>query len=139
MTKEERKESCEKYFSFLCNKLKDTHVLVASCNKDASRYLVPKGTEDRISWYGKPRDSYRISDHWNWKTNLKNCSNEHYVQCFNKDIWIVNQRIEAGKASKAVNTWCVAYYDDDDAYHTVHGSCYHGRKEGWTWKEGDTN
>jgi len=137
MTVEEKRESCENYWKQLCEKLKETHVEMASCNKDVSRYLVPKGTEDQVTYYGKPRDSYRISDHWNWKTSIKKCSDPHYVQCYNKSIRMMHRRKAPELASKGVVAWCVAYYGEDDAYHTVHGAEYLGNhKRNWSWKEG---
>ena len=68
---EEKQAMCTEFFNDLCNELKDTHTLVKSCNKDYSAYLVPKGTEDQISYSSKPVGSYRISDHWNWYANIK--------------------------------------------------------------------
>ena len=81
MTAQEKEQKCKDFFEELSEKLKDTHIVMKSCNKDNSVYLVPKGTEKEVTYYGKPVYSFRISDHWNWKSNLKKNPNPGYVQC----------------------------------------------------------
>lgn len=54
---------------------------VASCNADISAYLVRPGTEDQITYTGKPQGSLRVSDHWSWYANVKKCPYTWVVQC----------------------------------------------------------
>lgn len=54
---------------------------VASCNADISAYLVRPGTEDQITYTGKPQASLRVSDHWSWYANVKKCHYTEVVQC----------------------------------------------------------
>lgn len=134
MTRDEKMELCIAYFERLAEELKDTHVVVGSCNKDASAYLVPKGTEDQISYYGKPEDSYRISDHWNWFSNVKKCKDEHYVQCLNTDIPWTRLREEPGMATKPRYGIQVAYYGKDRKYHGIFGDLFNRKTKTWAWK-----
>ena len=129
----EKKRACMEYFNNLCNELKETHSLVGSCNKDCSLYLVPKGTEKEITYSSKPVNSYRFSDHWNWYSNIKKCSDPHYIQCFNIDAPRVKQRIEPGKASKPVLCICVAYFGEDEKYHHVYGEKFDRDKKKWSF------
>jgi hypothetical protein len=46
----EKKELCRKYWNDLCELLKETHEVVASCNADETCYLIPKGTIDKRSY-----------------------------------------------------------------------------------------
>ena len=99
---EEMKAQCLIYFEDLCRRLEDTHVLVGSCNQDETLYLVPKGTEDQITYNSKPANSYRYSDHWNWYANVKKCKNPNYIQCLNIDLPWAKKRLSEGKASKPI-------------------------------------
>ena len=132
---EKKKELCQKYFDNLCNELKDTHALVRSCNGDFSAYLVPKGTEDQISYSSKPVGSYRISDHWNWFANIKKCHDERYIQCFNADMPRVKPRLGDGKPSKPVFGVCVAYFGADQKYHHVYGEIFDHKTKHWQFCE----
>lgn len=128
---EERKRSCLEYFYYLCDELRETHTIVGSCNNDCSLYLVPKGTESQITYYSKPVDSYRFSDHWNWYANLKKCPDEKYVQCFNPDLPWARRRSEDGRATRPIFGVCVAYFDADQKYHTVFGERFNRRTKKW--------
>lgn len=131
MNFKKKKELCVGYFNSLCKELEDTHVLVGSCNNDSSMYLVPKGTEDQITYASKPADSYRFSDHWNWYANTKKCPDEKYVQCLNVDLPRAKPRSEEGKASKPVFGICVAYFDTDSKYHHVYGEKFDRKTKQW--------
>lgn len=65
MTFKEKKEKLDELWKQLCNAYSD-YSEMGSCNKDYSRYLVPNGTESEVTYHGKPLNSFRISDHWNW-------------------------------------------------------------------------
>lgn len=126
MTIEEKKDYCKKFFEELSEKLKDTHVVVKSCNADESAYLIPKGTEDQITYYGKPDCSFRISDHWNWYSNTKKCNDPNYIQCMNVDLNVMaKNRKGPGLASDPYWAWCVGiYFEKDGVYHTMVGEFY---------------
>lgn len=134
---EEKRAMCTEFFNDLCNELKDTHTLVKSCNKDYSAYLVPKGTEDQISYSSKPVGSYRISDHWNWYANIKKCPDENYVQCLNVDMPRAKSRPEEGKPSKPIFGICVAFFGADHKYHHVFGEKFDRRIKRWVFCESD--
>ena len=124
MTTEEKKNYCKKFFEELAEKLSETHVVVRSCNNDESAYLVPKGTEDQISYYGKPENSFRISDHWNWYSNIKKNENVDYIQCYNADLGVkAKRRNGPGLASNPFWAWCVCVFKNGK-YHTMVGEYY---------------
>lgn len=104
----------------LAKELSETYEEVASCNNDISRYLVPKGTADQISYYGKPAYSLRISDHWSWYANVKKCNDENYVQCENT-LFTPNSREKEGGASKPIRSLQICIADRDGVYHHVIG------------------
>ena len=66
-------KACENFFSELTRILDGKYEVVGSCNQDISRYLIPAGTKEQITYYGKPELSFRISDHWSWDSNVKKC------------------------------------------------------------------
>ncbi len=132
---EERKGKCINYFNNLAESLKKTHVVVNSCNNDMSAYLVPIGTEDQITYSSKPKNSYRISDHWNWYSNVNKCPNESYIQCYNVDLPFARPRLAPGKASKPRFAISVAYFGNDGKYHHVYGEKFNRKTKEWTWEE----
>lgn len=134
MTAREKKDACRAYFMELVQKLKDTHVLVPSCNRDKSLYLVPIGTEDQITYLSKPLDSYRYSDHWSWYSTLEKCPVDWYVQCFNYDLPKPKRREAYGKASKPIYAIQVAYYDGDRKYHHVFGEKFIRNENRWVFE-----
>ena len=127
-------EDCNAWFDQLAEGLKDTHVIVGSCNKDSSRYLVPKGTENQITYYGKPANSFRVSDHWNWRSSLSRCKNEKYVQCYSQDMPWVSKRQGPGKSSKPMLGCAVMYYSGvDNQYHVVYGERFDREAKAWSF------
>jgi hypothetical protein len=133
MKKEEMKKLCKQFFEELSEKLKNTHVVVRSCNQDESAYLVPIGTEDQITYHGKPDYSFRISDHWNWYSNVKKNPDPYYVQCENVDLMPARMREAIGRASIPIWAWTVAYYGPDCKYHTMIGEFFNTEKGKWDW------
>lgn len=132
-------EKCRKFFDELAYILGETHEVVASCNKDLSAYLVPKGTKDKISYYGKPESSFRISDHWSWYSNLKKCSNPDYVQCWSVDLPKPRKRDHerpwmATEGRKAAQ---VAFLGRDGNYHMLYGEYWDRVAKEWRWAETD--
>ena len=86
MNHEEKMRRCSDFFNVLAQALSSNYTVMGSCNKDVSAYLVPTGHEDEVSYYGKPENSFRVSDHWNWYSSLKKCSDQDEVQCHSIDI-----------------------------------------------------
>ena len=134
MEKEEKMAKCLKFFNELAELLKDDYVVISSCNKDASAYLVPKGTESDISYYGKPVLSFRVSDHWNWYSNTKKCSDPEMVQCESVDLPKARKRLQPGMATRPIFACQVAVYLDDGKYYGVYGECYTPKKKYNRWE-----
>ena len=89
MTIDEKREKCCEFFEKLSDALSGSHAVIKSCNSnsnDISKYLVPFGTENKVSYFGKPVGSFRISDHWNWYANVNKNPNEKYIQCLSVDM-----------------------------------------------------
>ena len=135
-----RFKKCESFFEELCKELEDTHELVlCEKNRSASSYLVPKGTADQITWYGKPDNSFRIGDTWNWYANMKRCSDEWTVQCVNTDLPFTANRkggIGSRERSPQVKAVQVAYKNGDN-YSCVYGQKYDRKTKKWYWVEAD--
>lgn len=137
MDKERKVSMCEEFYGKLCDLLKDSHVNLESCNKDISRYLIPIGTEEKVTYYGKPEKSFRISDHWSWYANVNKCNNENYIQCLNVDLPWARRRAAEGKPSKPVNAVQVAVIGDDGKYHAVFGEVYDRKTKTWGFVTAD--
>ena len=138
LTKEEKTSKCLKFFSMLSYSLSNTYTAVRSCNKDISMYLVKNGTEDQISYYGKPLLSFRVSDHWNWFSSINKCDNEKYIQCYSTDIPWTRRREEPGKATRPIKAICVCIYGIDNKYHVVYGEKFDRKNKTWSWIESTT-
>ena len=136
---ETKLDLCNKFIEKLAGLLGDKYEMVASCNKDASRYLVPVGTRDQITWYGKPANSFRVSDHWSWFTNTKNCSIRNYIQCYSRDMPVPKPRPhnDPDGATKAVRGTAVAVQATDGTYRCVYGDKYDRVRHRWSWVESD--
>lgn len=139
MTNKEKYAACKKFIDELADILSETYELVGSCNKDMSAYLIPKGTIDELTYYSKPSKSFRISDHWNWFSNLNKCSDPHYVQCYNLDIPRCRPRDRNNPmmATKARFGIQVGYIGKDQIYRCVFGACFDRKTKTWKWIEAD--
>lgn len=117
--------------------------LINSCNWragiDESAYLIPNGTKEEISYSSKPRHSFRISDHWSWRSNLSKNPNEGYVQCCNVSFPPAMRREEPGKAGKPWKGWCIAYTEDGYYYKTIFGAAYDRATNMWHVVNKDIN
>lgn len=130
---QEKMDACIKFFNELCHTLEDGYEVVSSCNHDISAYLVPKGTADQISYWGKPKLSFRVSDHWNWFANLKKCPNPNYIQCLSVDLpWAKNRHKEGGP-STPVHAAQVAMVGLDGKYHVIFGEKFDRKTRTWSW------
>ena len=130
-----KKKACDKFIEELAELLKDTYVMVGSCNQDFSRYLVPIGTEQEITYHSKPEKSFRVSDHWNWFSNLKKCSDPNYVQCRSLDMPWVRKRTDPNKASEPRFGIQVCIQLADGCYHHVFGDKFDRKTKTWEWVE----
>lgn len=136
-SQEEKELKCKAFFVRLTEELKKTHTSMGSCNKDSSVYLVPNGTEDQVTYKSKPQNSFRISDHWNWKASLRKQPIEGYVQCFTRDLPCYRKRREEGKASMPIWAWQIGYFGEDAVYHCVYGERFNRETKIWDWVEAD--
>ena len=132
MNHEEKMRRCSDFFNVLAQALSSNYTVMGSCNKDVSAYLVPTGHEDEVSYYGKPENSFRVSDHWNWYSSLKKCSDQDEVQCHSIDIPRPRRRPEVGKASYPRKAAQVALYKDG-RYQAVYGEVFDHKTKSWSW------
>ena len=150
MTIETKTVLCLNFYNELINRLSDKYELMASSNQHAtlpvleslddilnyntrfySSYLIPKGTADQISYYGKPIGSFRFSDHWNWYSNVNKCSDLKEIQCFSVDIPWPRQRMGYGRPSKPRFATQVAFYGKDLKYHVIFGEKFNRKTKEW--------
>ena len=133
-----RVELCNNFIDELAKLLGDKYEIIASCNKDLSRYLIPVGTRDKITYYGKPVLSFRISDHWSWFSNLKKCSVRNYIQCYSRDMPVPKARpVGQDCATKPIRGIQVCVQMKDGMYHHVYGEKYDRKTHTWSWVEND--
>lgn len=107
-------------WSELVKQLSDNYEEIGSSNQDISRYLVPKGTANQITYYGKPGMSLRMSDHWCWYSSITKCENESYIQCDNS-IFEPHDREREGGASRPIKALQICIIDKDGVYHPLIG------------------
>lgn len=132
-----RWNKCEQFIRDLQEALSDEYEMVGSCDQDKSMYLIPKGTIDELSYYGKPTLSFRASDHWNWYANINKCDDPRKIQCYSVDIPWAKQRAGEGKPSTPVLGIQVAIFGRDNRYHHVYGEKFDRRNKTWEWEETD--
>ena len=137
MNRDEKFEACRNFFERLAFALSGGYEVVGSCNVDNSVYLVPCGRSDQITYYGKPDNSFRLSDHWNWYTSEKKCDKKNYIQCYSTDMPRPNSRPLPWKASKPKYGCQVAIYGKDHKYHCVYGEIFDRKTKQWNWIEND--
>lgn len=129
----EKAAACKEFFDRLAEALKEYgYTIVDSCNADSTIYLVISGTEKDISYYGKPILSFRLSDHWNWYSNMSKCDKYWFVQCKNDDITWPTKRTGYG-ATKPKYAWQVAIFGADKKYHCVFGEKFDRRTKKWSF------
>lgn len=125
---------CREFFEKLATALSETHEILPSCNNDFSRYLCKKGTLEEVTYFSKPEDSFRVSDHWQWYANLLKCPDPHYIQCFSREFPRAKNREREGYAGKAIIADCVAFFKDG-AYHIVYGEYWDKKERKWKWRD----
>lgn len=131
----EKRIACFEFFDKLSALLHDSYEVVGSCNIDNSQYLVPNGTADEITYNSKPAASFRVSDHWNWYSNLKKCPNERYIQCLSVDAPWAKKRKAKGMASEPIYCSQVSFIGHDGKYHVVYGEKFDRKTKTWSWIE----
>lgn len=127
-------KKCKEFFSQLTMALSDSYELLPSCNKDYSLYLCQKGTCHEVTYCGKPEESFRLADHWNWYSNTRKCPDPNYVQCFNVNLPKAKKREKDGYASIPRVADCVAFFKNG-VYHTIYGEYFDFKTKTWAWKE----
>ncbi len=137
MTKEEKWNECNNFFKQLCEAAKG-YTLVGSCNQDTTLYLIPEGTEDQITYSSKPDRSFRLSDHWNWYSNVRKCEKESYVQCLSFDLPKQRPRKGEGRPSDPIKAICVAAITKPGGtYKVIFGEKYDRKRKKWKWINND--
>ena len=139
MTPVTQMQACIEFFNQLSEILvkSGAYEVIKSCNQDLSAYLIPKGTISDLSYSNKPAKSFRVSDHWNWYSNLKKNPDPHYIQCYSVDLPRAKKRNEPGKASTPIQAAQVGYFDEDNKYHAVFGEIFDRKTKTWDWLEAD--
>ena len=138
MTRKEKYLKCKDFFDGLSMILYNDYEILSSCNQDLSAYLCPIGTCGEVSYYGKPENSFRISDHWNWYSNTKKCENYNYIQCYSRQLPYAKKRIGKGKASDAIKATSVGIFQNG-IYHVIYGETYDRKTRKWSWIESNPN
>ena len=137
MTRKQKMRECKEFFAILRDILHEKYEVVPSCNCDESRYLIPKGTISEITYHSKPALSFRLSDHWNWYAALYKCKDEHYIQCYTRDMPWTRKREKEGMASKPRLGTTVCVMGGDGQYHVVFGERFNRKTKAWEWIESD--
>ena len=134
MERKEKIKKCVAIFEELANLLNNHYEVLASCNQDLSKYLVPTGTSNLVTYYSKPKLSFRISDHWSWYSNLKKCCWPEHIQCFSKDLPYPDSRKD-DKATKPIDAIQVCFTIDGYRYDCIYGDKYNSTTNTFEWVE----
>lgn len=135
MNKLEKINACNEFFMKLMSELGEQYEIVESCNQDISKYLIPIGTIDELTYCSKPNKSFRISDHWNWYANVLKNPNEHYIQCLSNDFPWAKRRKAPGKPSVPIFAIAVCVIGEDGKYHHIFGEKFNRKTKKWSWVE----
>ena len=132
---------CKAFFMDLCDILEKNgyqHSIANNRNSfKFSAYLFPAGAKDEITYYGKPLNSFRFSNYWNWYAPLSRCKNKWVIQCFTKDMPRTKKRESDEKGSKAIIGNAVCVMGGDEEYHVVYGEVFDRKTKTWKWLETD--
>lgn len=130
----EMEQKCLDFFYGLGVMLDKAYETKGSCNMDMSQYLCPKGTTNQVTYNSKPEKSFRISDHWNWYSNMRKCPDKEYIQCYTDDLPAPKERCSDKGASIPIIGRCIALFENG-AYHVVYGEKYDKETRRWSWIE----
>ena len=133
-TRREQMAKCSDFMNRLADILKGKYELIGSCNKDMSQYLIPVGTRNQVTYYGKPELSFRVSDHWNWYSHKNKCRDLNYIQCNSLDVPEAYRR-QNEFATDSIKACQVAIQGTDGNYHHVYGEKYDRENRIWEWVE----
>lgn len=131
----EKKAACQKFFNELVERMGDAYEIAPILGHDESRYLVPKGRSFLVSYYGKPRKSFRLGHKWNFYAPIAKCDMENYIQCLCPDMPKARKRNFPGSRSEARWAWAVAVVGEDNKYHVIYGEVYDRARNKWNWIE----
>ena len=131
----EKRMACQKFFEELTEKMGDAYEVAPVLGNDESRYLVPKGRSFLVSYYGKPRHSFRLGHKWNFFAPISKCEQENYIQCLCPDMPKARKRNFPGSRSEARYAWAVAALGSDNKYHVIYGEVYNRITNKWSWIE----
>ena len=134
----EKQEKCNQYFNGLYELLKDTHDRRTNKTRDRrpDKYIFPKGTGDEITNVGKPKDSFRYSNKWNFYKNGKGEMLPE-VQCYSEDFPHAHTDSLGHGPQGSVLAYSVCFYGEDGRYHVVYGERYNRKTKKWDWVESD--
>lgn len=133
----EMEELCKSFYFELEKELADTYTRHDTINgKHFSSCLIPNGTEEELSYYGKPEFSFRCADRWNWHSTKEKCDNPKYVQCFTRDLINPKRVLPGQNGTKPIRAKAVAIYYDGE-YHIVYGQKFDQKLRRWYWMDND--
>lgn len=134
----EKQEKCNQYFNSLYEMLKDSHDRRTNKTRDRrpDKYIFPKGTGDEITNVGKPANSFRYSNKWNFWKNGKGEMLDS-VQCYSEDFPKAHTDSHGCGPQGSVLAYSVCFYGEDGRYHVVYGERYNRRTKKWDWVESD--
>ena len=135
--RQEQLKKCNAFFLKVAEKLKDTHIIASASHRWISACLIPKGTEEQLTYHSKPVNSLRVACNWNWRASSKRCKDEKYIQCHTDDLPWARKKEADGSASKPIWGNMVGYFDADQKYHCVYGEKFNRETKTWEWVEGD--
>lgn len=135
-------DRCKAFFIELTDILRknENYQLQISNNRNSikcSSYLVPHDTRHQITYYSKPKNSFRFAGYWNWYVPHEKCYDEHYIQCYTKDMPKAKKRDGVGLGSKPVLGTAVCITGTDGLYHVVYGEIFNRKTKTWHWLETD--
>lgn len=102
------------------------------------RYLIPAGTANQITFYGKPVGSLRLSDHWNWYASIDQCNKPWYLQCYNFDVPRAKKRTVYGASTEPRFAWQCAIHCADGKYRAAYGDIFDRHTKEWIWLDNRT-
>ena len=86
-------DDCFQFFKEVAVLLDDIYEVVPGRSKQWKSFcLVPKGTANQVTYYGKPVNSLRVAMNWNWRAGLDRCSIPNHIQCVTPDLPFVKPR-----------------------------------------------
>lgn len=129
-------DNCIQFFNEVAALLDDIYEVVPGRSKQWKSFcLVPKGTANQVTYYGKPVNSLRVAMNWNWRAGLDRCSIPNHIQCVTPDLPYVKPRPKEHPewSSPPIFGNMVALFDTDHKYHCIFGEKYDKASKIWLW------